>query len=269
MTLPASGPITAAQIRTELGLAPGATFTIPSAEIRALTGVASGPIVWPNDFWGKSAVIADYQGNFSATGTGSSATVTIPGVTFGAASGTRRMFMSISVAGASAADRSLGSATIGGIAATIHTQTHDRNTGTSAIFILAIISAEVPTGTSGDVVVTVSGVPSSGNYTVKVLSYRAMSLTGAIVDADSGHPVSGGSHSISVTSPSSGFLIVTALQREGGSIDITDPATAEDYTDSNFAGLFQTGHASGSQTCTVSAPSAGTCAIAAITWQHT
>lgn len=228
-------------------------------------------IAWIGGFAGSEAgVIADYQGNFSATGTGSSATVTIPSVTFGAASGTRRMFMSISVAGASAADRSLGSATIGGIAATIHTQTHDRNTGTSAIFILAIISAEVPTGTSDDVVVTVSGVPSSGNYTVKVASYRAMALTGSIVDAVSGHPVSGGSHSESVTSPSNGFLLITALQREGGSIDITAPSTTEDYNDgNNFAGLFQTGHVSGSQTCTVSAPGAGTCAIAAITWQHT
>lgn len=53
MTLPASGTITAAQIREELGLSAGASFTIPT-DVRTLTGVASGPIVWPNDFWGKS-----------------------------------------------------------------------------------------------------------------------------------------------------------------------------------------------------------------------
>lgn len=269
MTLQASFPLDASDINVELGRAGGAAFSMSGAEERALAGVPSGAISF-SDFLGKTSTIADYQGLFTATGSGGSSSVTIPSVTFGAASGTRRMFMTISVAGSSAAERSLGSATIGGQAATIHTQTHDRNTGTSAIFILAIISAVVTSGTSGDVDVTISGVPSVGNYTIKVGSYRAMALTGSIVDAVSGHPISGGTHSESVTSPSNGFLLVTALQREGSSIDITSPSTTEDYNDgNNFAGLFQTDHVSGGQTCSVSAPSAGTCAIAAITWEHT
>ena len=53
MTLPTSGPITSAQIRAELQLAPGTPFTIP-ADVRVLTGISSGPIRWPQDFWGKS-----------------------------------------------------------------------------------------------------------------------------------------------------------------------------------------------------------------------
>lgn len=52
MTLPASGSISSAQIRAEIG--GSGPVTIPSAEVRTLTGVASGPIVLPNNFWGKS-----------------------------------------------------------------------------------------------------------------------------------------------------------------------------------------------------------------------
>ncbi|WP_353644235.1 hypothetical protein [Mesorhizobium sp. WSM2239] len=54
MTLQSSGPMSFADIRAELGMAPGAPLTIPSPETRALTGVASGPIVIPTDFYGKS-----------------------------------------------------------------------------------------------------------------------------------------------------------------------------------------------------------------------
>lgn len=56
MTLPASGAISTADIRTEIG--GSGAVTIPSTETRALTGVASGPIVLPDDFWGKSSFSA-------------------------------------------------------------------------------------------------------------------------------------------------------------------------------------------------------------------
>lgn len=54
MTLPASGPITFAQIRAEIG--GSGPIVLPSTETRTLSGVASGPIVCPNDFWGKSSL---------------------------------------------------------------------------------------------------------------------------------------------------------------------------------------------------------------------
>jgi hypothetical protein len=51
MTLPASGAISTAQIRAEIG--GSGAVTIPSSEVRTLTGVASGAIVLPTDFHGK------------------------------------------------------------------------------------------------------------------------------------------------------------------------------------------------------------------------
>ena len=59
MTLPASGSISTAQIRTELG--GSGAVVIPSSEVRTLTGVSSGPIILPNDFWGKSSFTPDYS----------------------------------------------------------------------------------------------------------------------------------------------------------------------------------------------------------------
>lgn len=52
MTLPLSGSISTAQIRAEIG--GSGAVTIPSTEVRTLTGVSTGPITLPNDFWGKS-----------------------------------------------------------------------------------------------------------------------------------------------------------------------------------------------------------------------
>lgn len=52
MTLPASGEISTAQVRAEIG--GSGDIVIPSAEVRTLTGVASGPVVLPTDFYGKS-----------------------------------------------------------------------------------------------------------------------------------------------------------------------------------------------------------------------
>jgi len=53
MTLPASGAISTAQIRTELG--GSGPVVIPSTEVRELVKKPTGSIVLPNDFWGKSA----------------------------------------------------------------------------------------------------------------------------------------------------------------------------------------------------------------------
>lgn len=54
MALPASGALTFAQVRTELG--GSGAVVVPSTEVRSLTGVASGPIVFPADFYNKSLV---------------------------------------------------------------------------------------------------------------------------------------------------------------------------------------------------------------------
>ena len=62
MTLASSGYIrmggtdSGRSVNVELGNSPTATITMPSTATRTLTGVASGPIVLPNDYWGKSSV---------------------------------------------------------------------------------------------------------------------------------------------------------------------------------------------------------------------
>lgn len=54
MTLPVSGPMTAAMINLELGRAGTAQFSINGADERGLAGIPSGPISF-SDFYGKSA----------------------------------------------------------------------------------------------------------------------------------------------------------------------------------------------------------------------
>lgn len=71
MTLPASGPISTTQIAAEIGISP--PIDITGAQCRTLTGVASGPVVLPGNFYGKSWFAADYtigtQTQASAGGT--------------------------------------------------------------------------------------------------------------------------------------------------------------------------------------------------------
>ena len=53
--LPSSGPISTDMINVELGRNANVPLNIPiDPDIRTLTGVPSGPITAPDDFWGKS-----------------------------------------------------------------------------------------------------------------------------------------------------------------------------------------------------------------------
>ena len=54
MTLPSSGPISASDINTELGVGSTTTFSLNQASARDLAGVPSGTISY-SDFYGKSA----------------------------------------------------------------------------------------------------------------------------------------------------------------------------------------------------------------------
>jgi hypothetical protein len=61
MTLASSGYIrmggtdSSRSVNVELGRSATATVSFTEAAVRTLTGVASGPIILPNDFWGKPA----------------------------------------------------------------------------------------------------------------------------------------------------------------------------------------------------------------------
>jgi len=80
MTLAASGYISLGgtdanrSVNVELGNSATATLTMPSTSIRTLTGVASGPVVLPNDFWGKSNIVVSLSALTSAYGTAASGT---------------------------------------------------------------------------------------------------------------------------------------------------------------------------------------------------
>jgi hypothetical protein len=58
MTLPSSGTITMAMVATEIGISLPLEMT--DSRIRTLTGKASGSIVMPTDFYGKSWFTVDF-----------------------------------------------------------------------------------------------------------------------------------------------------------------------------------------------------------------
>lgn len=76
MTLPASGPISTADISQEIYGNTTTTIVIPDATTRTLTGKASGDLILPDDFWGKTWLTATL--NFTLTsGTGPGGTPAI------------------------------------------------------------------------------------------------------------------------------------------------------------------------------------------------
>lgn len=164
MTLPASGQLTISQILAEIG--DTYPVTIPNANWRTLAGKPSGSLVIPNDFWGKTWGGGGGGGggsNVAMGGSSSANTVgsvaSIAALSYGtipAAAG-RRIFAIIEWAcTADAVVTTLNSATIGGIAATIHVQNNSNGTSAFTNYGCAIISATVPTGTSGTLAATFS-----------------------------------------------------------------------------------------------------------------
>ena len=160
MTLPASGGLTITEIL--VGLGDSFPVTIPNANWRLLAEKPAGSLVIPTDFYGKTWKAADYMGLVAE---GAS-------VTFGNARADRRIAAVIHWSEAGT-HFTLNSATIGGEAATIHVQRG--HTGGSTGLGVAIVSAVVPTGTSGAVECTFSGAAADVSCGV----YRMTGLTTA------------------------------------------------------------------------------------------
>lgn len=162
MTLPASGSLTIAQIATELGRT--GTQIIPDNGWRTLAGKAAGAsITIPTDYYGKSR--ATRQELSSPNDIDGSQTSNFT-MSFGEVGPSRRIAVAVHWC-AGATNLTLSSATIGGISATIHIQ--DSHTGGSTSLGVAIVSALVPTATSGTVSVTFSA---SGATDLRVVTYR-------------------------------------------------------------------------------------------------
>jgi hypothetical protein len=81
-------------------------------------------------------------------------TYTFSGRAIGAADSTRRVFACIHWATTGSVTGTVSSATIGGVAATVHVEASE--TGGATRYGTAIISALVPTGTTADIVFTIS-----------------------------------------------------------------------------------------------------------------
>lgn len=167
MTLPASGSISTQQIADELGVV--GNVVIPT-DVRDLTGVASGSVVLPNDFWGKSNVSFTYHENRANT-SGS-----FTNIDFGAAAADRRVFIAVHWTGSAVSEHQITGGVIGGVAATTHAQNSNRHSGTNETVGAAIMSAIVPTGTEGNVSFSLN----TGSFTnVIISSFRGVNLAGA------------------------------------------------------------------------------------------
>lgn len=83
-----------------------------------------------------------------------SAAYTFAGMSFGAADATRRIIVGIAARHGSNLTQSLGTVTIGGVTASVVKQS--TSTGGGGWEISAIVIADVPTGTTGDVVVNIT-----------------------------------------------------------------------------------------------------------------
>lgn len=175
MCLPGSFPISVSQINVELGRAANAAFDIQGATERELAGVPSGAISF-SDFLGKcnteSAFVADYTVSFGGSQMTASIDVPTP-VT------NRRVVLAVEWS-AGATPRSLSNGTIGGVSVTIHRQISI--TGGVGSIGVAIVSAIVPTGTTGiSVVMNFSGsVGPNGHLGVwRLKGYNTIVATGA------------------------------------------------------------------------------------------
>lgn len=128
-------------------------------------------------------------------------TYTFPSASFGDAAGSREIFVLVRARGTSL---TVSSVTIGGVSATVEATQYSSSTS-----VIACAHVAVPAGTSGDVVVTLSG----GATEAAIAVYR---VTGRIVagatstDAASGATGFAGSVSIAYDTNADGFCLAMA-----------------------------------------------------------
>lgn len=237
MTLPASGPLTIGQILAEIG--DSYPVTIPNANWRLLAGKPTGSLVIPNDFWGKSWKSAAYMGLVADSAS----------ISFGDARADRRIVAVIHWS-EGGTHRTLSSATIGGVAATVHVQRG--HSGGSTGLGAAIISALVPTGTTGAVVCTFSG---GGTADVSCGVYRLTGLTsGTPTDTDSAESqVTTTDITVTITMAAEGIVIAGYTGSTNATSVVTWTGVTEQYDgEDNIhrSGGFASGISAGSRVIT-------------------
>jgi hypothetical protein len=135
--------------------------------------------------------------------------VTFSSQNFGAAADGRKLYAVIHTRGT--AGVTLTGLTIGGVAASIHSQACRTFVGGDQC--VSISSAAVPTGTSGDVVETWSGTGPGRSY---VALYRVLGQTGAVDDSDQTTAADTTTIAHTLTTVKGGAAIVATTDADGG-----------------------------------------------------
>lgn len=169
-------------------------------------------------------------------------TYTFSAYGIGAASSSRRVIAYITGETESASGRTLSSATIGGVSATIDAQI---TAGSSNSVVSAIISATVPTGTTADIVATFSGAMQSAAVAAVAVD-GLLSATPHDTLTDTSDPNSG-----TIDWLNGGFVIGgsaiadNTLNCTWVGLTERDEAISDTFHDSAFADLFPTSTATG------------------------
>lgn len=169
---------------------------------------------------------------------GFSSTPSFSSVDLGAATTNRVVVVALSWYALSS--RTLSSATINGVSASIISQEGDGDEGA-----VGIISAIVPTGTSGTIALTFSGTVTRVSGGVYAL-YNLQSTTAIDSDAQSGQVVFGsGNRSVTIDTLADGVVIAAGgISENGGTTTIGYSAgVSEDYE--NVSGDFRANGGSG------------------------
>jgi hypothetical protein len=169
-------------------------------------------------------VIPSYE-DFDVLSNGNVSTITHSSMAFGTAFGSRKI--AVAIASSITSSRVIQSVTIGGVAAARQVKT---DTGSPTIVGVEIWTALVPTGTSGNVVLTLDAAPSFGSET-KVFLYNLRHVKSATA-TDTGV----GSTSTTIDIEEGGAAI-GIFQRAGGAHTWTGLTEDDDQTGASAASL--------------------------------
>lgn len=164
----------------------------------------------------------------------------ISGVSIGAAAADRRVFALLCWSSTATGARTLNSASIGGVSATIHVQDGMSDSGQGGL-AAAIVSAAVPTGTTATIAASLSG--QGGSLDVGV--YRVTGLGSATPHDTQSNTVSNGAPSVSLNVPARGFVLAV-VNHAATSSGNTWVGVDEDYDYDNGDGspeIISGGHA--------------------------
>lgn len=223
MTLPASGGMTGAQIRTELGQPAGNLAFTPT--VRWLADKPTGDLILPTDLYSKVSVKTVAGQRQQALG--GSGSVTWNGMDFGIDYPGRVLVACTCLRGVGSLNQS--SVTIGGVAAAGDDNGYDPGGGGNAIGA-GIWSASGVTGTSGNVTI---------NFASGTLNYGAivmLSMSNAVFSG--GSPTingNGSSFASSLTVPAQGIGLMVVANTTGNTMSLSGISKRVEMLAGSFA----------------------------------